>query len=70
MPRWRRLRALYEEALACPEVVGLSIGTRPDCLEDEVLDLLAGYARERLLWLELGLQSAHDRTLAGPEPGP
>ena len=58
-----RLRALYDEALACPEVVGLSIGTRPDCLEDEVLELLAGYARERLLWLELGLQSAHDRTL-------
>ena len=58
-----RLRALYQEALAGPEVVGLSIGTRPDCLDDEVLDLLAGLARERLLWLELGLQSAHDRTL-------
>ncbi len=58
-----RLRALYQEALAAPEVVGLSIGTRPDCLDDEVLELLAGLARERLLWLELGLQSAHDRTL-------
>jgi radical SAM protein (TIGR01212 family) len=58
-----RLRAIYDEALACPEVVGLSIGTRPDCLDDGVLDLLAGYAREHLLWLELGLQSAHDRTL-------
>lgn len=58
-----RLRALYDEALAGPEVVGLSIGTRPDCLDDEVLDLLANYARERLLWLELGLQSSHDRTL-------
>jgi uncharacterized protein len=58
-----RLRALYDEALAFDEVVGLSIGTRPDCLDDEVLDLLAGYARDRLLWLELGLQSAHDRTL-------
>src|SRR5271157_3926662 len=58
-----RLRALYNEALAGPGVVGLSIGTRPDCLDDEVLDLLGGLARERLLWLELGLQSAHDRTL-------
>ena len=45
-------------------VVGLAVGTRPDCLEDEVLDLLAGYARDRLVWLELGLQSAHDATLA------
>jgi len=58
------LRALYEAALAFPQVVGLSIGTRPDCLEDGVLDLLAGYAQDRLVWLELGLQSAHDVTLA------
>jgi len=58
-----KLRELYDEALACPQVVGLSIGTRPDCLADDVLDLLASYARERLVWLELGLQSAHDATL-------
>jgi radical SAM protein (TIGR01212 family) len=57
------LRALYQEALAFPEVVGLSIGTRPDCLSPEILDLLVDLARERLLWLELGLQSAHDETL-------
>jgi radical SAM protein (TIGR01212 family) len=57
------LRALYEEALAFPEVVGLSIGTRPDCLPEEVLDLLADYAQKRLIWLELGLQSAQDATL-------
>jgi radical SAM protein (TIGR01212 family) len=49
--------------LAFPGVVGLSIGTRPDCLSDEVLDLLAAYARQKLVWLELGLQSAHDETL-------
>jgi radical SAM protein (TIGR01212 family) len=54
---------LYREALANPQVVGLSIGTRPDCLSPEVLDLLADIARDRLLWLELGLQSAHDDTL-------
>jgi len=58
------LRELYDAALSFPQVVGLSIGTRPDCLEDDVLDLLAEYARDRLVWLELGLQSAHDRTLA------
>jgi uncharacterized protein len=58
-----RLRELYDAALAFPQVVGLSVGTRPDCLPDEVLDLLAGYARDRLVWLELGLQSAHDATL-------
>jgi hypothetical protein len=58
-----RLRSLYDEVLSFPEVVGLSLGTRPDCLADDVLDLLAGYAQERLLWLELGLQSAQDRTL-------
>jgi radical SAM protein (TIGR01212 family) len=58
-----RLQALYEEALAFPEVVGLSIGTRPDCLPEAVLDLLAGYAQSRLVWLELGLQSAHEATL-------
>jgi radical SAM protein (TIGR01212 family) len=58
-----KLRELYDTALAFPQVVGLSLGTRPDCLADDVLDLLAGYARDRLLWLELGLQSAHDATL-------
>jgi uncharacterized protein len=59
----KTLRTLYETALAFPQVVGLSIGTRPDCLADEVLELLAGYARNRLIWLELGLQSSHDATL-------
>ena len=57
------LRGLYQEALACPGVVGLSIGTRPDCLSDEVLDLLAGLRKNYLVWLELGLQSANDDTL-------
>ena len=58
-----KLRELYDAALAFPQVVGLSLGTRPDCLPDEVLELLAAYARDRLVWLELGLQSAHDATL-------
>lgn len=59
-----RLRALYDEALAEPDVVGISVGTRPDCVPDPVLDLLAGYrARGLEVWLELGLQSSFDRTL-------
>ncbi len=58
-----RLRALYEEALAVRDVVGLIVGTRPDCLPEETLDLLAGYAERTYFWLELGLQSPLDRTL-------
>ncbi|MFP5404096.1 MAG: TIGR01212 family radical SAM protein [Gammaproteobacteria bacterium] len=58
------LRALYDEALAEPGVIGLSVGTRPDCVPPPVLDLLAEYrARGHEVWLELGLQSAFDATL-------
>lgn len=58
------LRTLYDAALAVPEVVGLIVGTRPDCLPEETLELLADYHRRTYFWLELGLQSPHDRTLA------
>lgn len=57
------LRKLYAEALSVPGIVGLSIATRPDCLGEDVLKLLSGYAQDYHIWLELGLQSAHDRTL-------
>ncbi len=59
-----RLRAAFEEALAQPQVVGLAIGTRPDCVPDDVLDLLAELAQRTWLVVELGLQSVHDRSLA------
>jgi radical SAM protein (TIGR01212 family) len=59
----QRLKAMYDEALAVPDVVGLAIGTRPDCVNDDVLALLEAYARDRLIWIEYGLQSAHDDTL-------
>ena len=59
------LEALYDAALAEPDVIGLSVGTRPDCVPAPVLDLLAGYRDAgREVWLELGLQSADDATLA------
>lgn len=58
------LRERYDAALVHPDVIGLSIGTRPDCVPEAVLDLLARYrARGKEIWLELGLQSADDRTL-------
>jgi radical SAM protein (TIGR01212 family) len=58
------LRERYDAALIHPDVIGLSVGTRPDCVPDAVLDLLARYrARGKEIWLELGLQSADDRTL-------
>jgi len=58
-----KLRELYEEALSVEDVVGLSLGTRPDCTPDEVLDYLGELASRTHLWLEYGLQSAHDCTL-------
>jgi radical SAM protein (TIGR01212 family) len=58
-----KLRALYDEAISLPDVVGLDIGTRPDCVPAEVLDLVESYAGKVEVWLEYGVQSAHDATL-------
>ncbi|MBI5593509.1 MAG: TIGR01212 family radical SAM protein [Deltaproteobacteria bacterium] len=57
------LKRLYDEALTVPGVVGLAIGTRPDCVDGEILDLLESYANRYLVWIEYGLQSVHDQTL-------
>jgi len=57
------LRSCYDEALEVEDVVGLAIGTRPDCVPPTVLDLLAKYNQRTDLWLELGLQSCHDSSL-------
>jgi radical SAM protein (TIGR01212 family) len=60
-----RLGNLYRAALAEPDVIGLSVGTRPDCVPEAVLDLLCGLRDQGSeVWLELGLQSASDATLA------
>lgn len=59
-----QLKKLYDQALSKPDIIGLSIGTRPDCVPDAVLDLLANYQQQGFeIWLELGLQSAFDSTL-------
>jgi len=58
-----RLREAYEEALAEENVIGISISTRPDCLPEDVLDYLEELNQRTYLWVELGLQSSHDRTL-------
>ncbi|NVM04750.1 MAG: TIGR01212 family radical SAM protein, partial [Candidatus Helarchaeota archaeon] len=57
------LRKLYDEALSIDGVVGLSVGTRPDIITDETLDLLEKYSKKTYFWIEYGLQSIHDRTL-------
>jgi len=58
------LKERYDKALSEPDIIGLAIGTRPDCVPDKVLDLLSHYHNEgHEIWLELGLQSSFDKTL-------
>lgn len=58
-----KLKALYEEALSVEDVVGLTIGTRPDCVTPDILDYLELLSRNWYVSIEYGLQSAHDETL-------
>ena len=58
-----RLQALYEEALSVDDVVGLIIGTRPDCVSDELLDYLSALNQRTFLIVEYGIESANDSTL-------
>jgi radical SAM protein (TIGR01212 family) len=58
-----RLRAVYEEALSHPRIVGIVVGTRPDCVPDDVLDLLEAIAGRTYLSVEYGVQTIHDRSL-------
>ena len=59
----KELEKIYNSALNNEKIVGLSIGTRPDCVDDEKLDLIAGYKDDYYTWIEYGLQSIHDKTL-------
>lgn len=54
------LESIFTEAAADPDVAALSIGTRPDCLGDDVLDLLSALNKEKPIWIELGLQTVHE----------
>ncbi|MGN8631846.1 TIGR01212 family radical SAM protein [Blautia sp. HCP3S3_G3] len=56
------LRKIFTEALRHPSIVALSIGTRPDCLGPDVLALLDSLSREKPVWVELGLQTIHEKT--------
>lgn len=56
------LKKVYEEALSHPRVVGLAIATRPDCIDDKVLDLLEELNNKTFLWIELGLQTSDEKT--------
>jgi radical SAM protein, TIGR01212 family len=56
------LESLFMEAILHPEIIGLSIGTRPDCLSDDILKLLERLNSIKPVWVELGLQSIHEKT--------
>ncbi len=58
------LRTLYDQAIDHPQVVVLSIGTRPDCVADDVLDLFEEYTKKGIeVWIDIGVQSSHNQTL-------
>lgn len=57
-----KLRRIFTEAISHPSVVALSIGTRPDCLGQEILDMLEELNRQKPVWVELGLQTMHAST--------
>jgi len=58
------LKKIYDEAVKFPDITGLMIGTRPDCISREILDVISIYMKEDFeLWIELGLQSVHDKSL-------
>ena len=58
------LRKIFTEAITHPDIVALSIGTRPDCLPDDVLDLLSSLNEIKPVTIELGLQTIHEKTAA------
>ena len=57
------LKAIYEEALSYPNVIGLVVGTRPDCVSEELLDYFARLAKKYYVMIEYGIESTHDETL-------
>ncbi|MGM0466956.1 MAG: TIGR01212 family radical SAM protein [Acidobacteriota bacterium] len=58
-----KLKKLYQEAVQHPDVIGISIATRPDCLNKNILDLIEDYSKNYYTWIELGVQSIHKKSL-------
>lgn len=58
-----QLKAMYDRALQFPEIVGVSIGTRPDCISNATLDYIESLSKRLDVYLEIGLETSHDRTL-------
>ncbi|MGA1863531.1 MAG: TIGR01212 family radical SAM protein [bacterium] len=58
-----KLELIYKEALNARDMVGICIGTRPDCVPDDILDMIACFITDYMVWMEYGLQSIHDRSL-------
>ena len=59
----KELEKIYKSSLNHKDIVGISIGTRPDCVDDEKLDLIASFKEDYYTWIEYGLQSIHNKTL-------
>ena len=59
----QELEKIYRQSLNHPDIVGISIGTRPDCIDEEKLSLINSFAPDYYTWIEYGLQSANDKTL-------
>lgn len=57
------LEKIYKQSLEHPDIVGISIGTRPDCIDDEKLSLINSFSNDYYTWIEYGLQTANDKTL-------
>lgn len=57
------LEKIYRASLTHPDIVGLSIGTRPDCIDEDKLKLISSFTPDYYTWIEYGLQSVHDKTL-------
>lgn len=57
------LKRIYDSVLPYHDIKGISIGTRPDCVDNEILDLIGSYSDKRMVWIEYGLQSSNDETL-------
>ncbi|MCR4806956.1 MAG: TIGR01212 family radical SAM protein [Lachnospiraceae bacterium] len=57
-----RLKELYKEAISRDDIAALSLGTRPDCLDDKIMEMLQDLKKIKPVWIELGLQTIHERT--------